>query len=305
MTTNRKSPSRGEGSPSVVGFYEPNTGSIQYLAIDEATKACAIIDAVVDFDPTNACTDVAPARAILDYIAAEGLELEYILDTHPHADHFMASGWLKDQTGAKTGIGEKVEEVAGLWRDYYHLPNAFTPRGAFDHLFADGETFKLGSLDVRVMLSPGHTLASVTYIVGTDAAFVHDTFMQPDSGTARADFPGGSAHVLYQSLQSILALPEDTRLFVGHDYPGEDRDEPEWEATVAEQKAHNIHVGGGVGEASYVETREARDKTLSLPDRMLFALQVNLRGGRLPPAEDDGRHYLKIPVNRFCAQASG
>lgn len=289
----------------MIGFYEPNTGSIQYLAVDEATKTAAIIDAVLDFDPTNACTDTSPAQAILDYAAREGIKIAYILDTHPHADHFMASGWLKEQTGAPTGIGEKVEEVAGLWRDYYHLPNAFATRQSFDRLFADGETFKLGSLEVRVMLSPGHTLASVTYVVGADAAFVHDTFMQPDSGTARADFPGGSAHTLYRSLQAILAFPDSTRLFVGHDYPSGERAEPEWEATVGEQKGHNIHIGGGVGIDAYVDKREARDKTLSLPDRMLFALQVNLRGGRLPPAEDDGRHYLKIPVNRFCEQTTG
>jgi glyoxylase-like metal-dependent hydrolase (beta-lactamase superfamily II) len=177
------------------------------------------------------------------------------------------------------------------------LPGAFDVDASFDRLFADGETFSIGSLPVRVMLSPGHTLGSVTYVAG-DAAFVHDTLMQPDSGTSRADFPGGSAATLYRSIQEILALPEETRLFVGHDYCPEGR-EPQWEATVAEHKAANKHLKGGVPEAEYVKVRESRDRTLPLPDRILFALQVNLRGGRLPEPEADGRSYFKIPANRF------
>jgi glyoxylase-like metal-dependent hydrolase (beta-lactamase superfamily II) len=211
----------------------------------------------------------------------------------------MASAWLKEQTGVQTAIGEKTRDIAKLWADYYNLPDAFDPERDFDHLFADGDTFKIGNLDVRVMLSPGHTLGSITYIVG-DAAFVHDTFMYPDSGTSRADFPGGSSKDLWDSLQAILALPDDTRLYIGHDYPPVgDREYPAWEATVAEHKANNKHLSGGVTETEYRKVRDERDATLSLPSQMMYALQVNLRGGRLLPPEDDGRQYFKIPANYF------
>ncbi|WP_136636921.1 MBL fold metallo-hydrolase [Pseudooceanicola onchidii] len=295
----RDSGSTGAGSPRVVGFYEKVTGSIQYLVIDEATRQCALIDVVQDFDPKAAATSHDSAQEILDFVKAEGLTVAWVLDTHPHADHLMASAWLKDQTGAPTGIGEMVEDIAALWRKIYHLPDAFDPKADFDRLFTEGETFKLGNLDVRVMLSPGHTLGSITYVIG-GAAFVHDTFMHVDSGTARADFPGGSSEDLWHSLQAILALPAETRLFVGHDYPPVgDRDDPAWEATVADHKANNPHVGGDVTEAEFRALRDKRDATLSLPTQMLHALQVNLRGGRLPAPEADGQSYFKIPANKF------
>lgn len=295
----RESPSNGPGSPKVVGFYEEVTGSVQYICIDEATKKCAVIDTVLDFDPAHARTSTSSAQTSLDYIRDHGLTLEWILDTHPHADHLMASAWLQKQTGVQNAIGEKTREIAKLWAEYYNLPDAFNPERDFDYLFADGDTFKIGDLDVRVMLSPGHTLGSITYVVG-DAAFVHDTFMYPDSGTSRADFPGGSSKDLWDSLQAILALPDDTRLYIGHDYPPVgDRTDPAWEATVAEHKANNKHLAGGVTEAEYRKTRDERDATLSLPTQMMYALQVNLRGGRLLPREDDGRQYFKIPANYF------
>lgn len=287
----------GTNSPRVVGFYEPDSGSVQYVAVCQTTKKAALIDVVRAFDPAGAATNTGPAQEILDWVRAEGLEIEWILDTHPHADHMMASAWLKDQTGAPNAIGEKVHEIAGLWRDFYHMPD-LDPAPHFDRFWADGDTFALGDLEVTVMLSPGHTLGSVTYVIG-DAAFVHDTFMQPDAGTSRADFPGGSASELYNSLQSILALPDKTRLFVGHDYGTDERDEPAWESTVAEQKASNTHVGGDISKEDYVKLREERDETLSLPDRMLAALQVNLRGGKLPEPEADGHRYLKIPLDRL------
>lgn len=299
----KESKATGPGSPRVVGFYEEDTGSVQYVVIDEKTRHCALIDVVWQFDPGSASTDTAAAEEILQFVADEGLTVQWILDTHPHADHFMAAHWLKEKTGAPMAIGAKVREVAELWRDLYNLPDAFDPDRDFDRLFRDGETFEIGELPVRVMHSPGHTLASITYVVGDDATFVHDTFMHVDFGTSRADFPGGSARELYQSLQAILELPDRTRLFVGHDYGTDDRDEPAWEATVAEHRAHNKHIGGGVTEDEYVEIREERDAQLGLPDRMLYALQVNLRGGRLPPAEDDGHHYFRIPANRFRDKA--
>tara|TARA_R110002124_G_scaffold279753_2_gene452538 strand:+ start:6920 stop:7771 length:852 start_codon:yes stop_codon:yes gene_type:complete len=283
----------------VIGFYEQETGSVQYVAVDEQTKECVLIDVVQDFDSKSAKTSHDSAREILDYVAEHGWKVVRILDTHPHADHMMAAAWLKEQTGAPIGIGEKVCEIAQLWADIYNLPDTFDPARDFDHLFADGEEFALGTLTVRVMLSPGHTLGSVTYVIG-DAAFVHDTFMHVDSGTTRADFPGGSTEVLWDSLQELLRLPDETRLFIGHDYPPvDDREDPAWEASVAEHRAHNKHIGGDVSKADYIKLRDERDATLPLPDRMLHALQVNLRGGRLPEAEADGHSYFKIPANKM------
>ncbi len=297
MTVIRESASRGAGSPRVFGVYEPDTGSVQYVVADPATKKAALIDVVWNFDPRSAKTSTESAEEVLKIVEREGFEVVWILDTHPHADHFMASAWLKERLGAPVAIGEKVREIAGLWRDLYHEPDAFDP-GVFDRLLADGDCLEIGGLKLDVMLSPGHTLGSVTYVVG-DAAFVHDTLMHVDVGSSRCDFPGGSAKELYASIRRILALPGDTRLFVGHDYGGPDRDEPAWEATVAEHKAKNPHVGCGRTEAEFVALREKRDATLPLPDRMLHALQVNLRGGRLPPAESDGHSYFRIPANRF------
>ncbi|SFP33951.1 MBL fold metallo-hydrolase [Tranquillimonas alkanivorans] len=295
----RTSPSTGPGSPRVTGFYEADSGSIQYVVVDEATKKAALIDVVLDFDPEHGRTRTDSAQEVLDYVRDEGLEVQWVLDTHPHADHMMASAWLKEQTGAPNAIGEKVREIAKLWEKIYNTPGAFDPDRDFDRLLAKGDTIPLGELEIRVMFSPGHTLGSITYVVG-DAAFVHDTLMHVDAGTTRADFPGGDSGELYRSLMEILALPEDTRLFVGHDYPPVgDRKDPAWEATVAEHKAHNKHLGGGVTEKDFRKIRDERDATLALPDRMLHALQVNLRGGRLPEPEDDGNSYFKIPANKF------
>lgn len=298
MTTIRTSPSGGPASPEVAGFYEPDTGSIQYVVSDPSTKAAAIIDAVWNFDPGHARTSTESIDEIQRHISDNRLKVEWVLDTHPHADHFMAAAILKEKLGAPQAIGEKVRDIAAIWRTIYNLPDAFDIDAAFDHLFADGDSFRIGTLPVRVMLSPGHTLGSITYVVGEDAAFVHDTLMYPDSGTSRADFPGGDAAILYRSINEILALPDRTRLFVGHDYCKDGR-APAWEATVADHKANNVHVGGGVDEKAFVKLRTERDRTLPLPDRMLHALQVNLRGGRLAEPEADGRHYFKIPANRF------
>lgn len=294
----RHSRSRDPGSLDVWGFYESETGSIQYVAACPATRKAALIDIVLDFDPRSASTGTSSAERVLELVRQEGLEVEWILDTHPHADHLMAAAWLKGETGALMAIGEKVSEIAGLWSALYHLPDAFDPESDFDRLLADGERFRIGEVEVQVMLSPGHTLGSISYVT-SDAAFVHDTLMYPDSGTARADFPGGSSSTLWDSIRRLLKLQPETRLFVGHDYCADDRDEPAWEATVAEHRAANIHVKDGIGKEEFLRTRDDRDATLSLPDRMLAALQINLRGGRLPPAEADGDHYLKIPLNKL------
>jgi len=298
MTTIRKSPSIGARSPDVWGLYEPDTGSIQYVAACPATRKAAIIDPVWNFDPLHASTDTRSADQIAELVSREGLVVEWVLDTHPHADHFTAGAILAERFGAPHAIGERTAKVAELWRDYYNAPGDFDVAAAYDRLFVDGETFAIGELETRVMLSTGHTLASITYVVGSDAAFVHDTLMVPDSGTSRADFPGGSAEELWNTIQAILSLPDDTRLFVGHDYCKGGR-EPEWEATVAEHKEKNIHVAAGTEMKDFVKVRTDRDATLPLPARMLHALQVNLRGGRLPPPEADGRSYFKIPANRF------
>ncbi|ASM71882.1 MULTISPECIES: MBL fold metallo-hydrolase [Roseobacteraceae] len=295
----RTSASSGAGSPDVTGFYDDATGSIQYLVSDPSTRKAALIDIVLGFRPQSASTDPDSVDAILRFAEHEELEIEWILDTHPHADHLMASSLLKERLNKPNAIGEKVIEIAELWRGHYNMPDAFDPRADFDHLFQNADQFEIGDLPVRVILSPGHTLGSISYVVGTDAAFVHDTFMQPDVGTSRADFPGGSAATLYDSLQTILQLPDHTRLFIGHDYGTDNRPGPAWESTVLEQRRHNAHIGGGTSKQAFVKQREARDKTLALPDRMLHVLQMNLRAGRLPDPEDDGRHYLKIPMNTF------
>ena len=293
----RHSPSTGPGSPDVWGVYEPDTGSVQYICACPATRACAMIDVVWNFDRRAFRTSTEAMDAVLALVERESLSVAHVLDTHPHADHLMASALLKGRTGAPNAIGEKVREIADLWSGFYNVDDFDVDRD-FDRLLADGDTFTIGELPVRVMLSPGHTLGSISFIAG-DAAFIHDTLMYPDMGTSRCDFPGGSAADLWESVQAILALPEETRLFVGHDYGAPGRTEPMWEASVAEHRAHNKHVHDGVDRDDWIATREARDATLALPDRMLAALRINLRGGRLPEAEDNGNVYLKLPVNRF------
>jgi glyoxylase-like metal-dependent hydrolase (beta-lactamase superfamily II) len=282
------------GNPVVTGFFHEPTFSIVYLIEDPATKAAAIVDPVLDYDEKSGRVSHESADALLDEIARRKLKVEWILDTHPHADHFSAAVYLKDKLGAPTAIGARITEVQKLWKQIYNLPDFPADGSQWDKLFAEGETFRIGSLDARVMLSPGHTLCSISYVVG-DAAFVHDTLFQPDYGTARADFPGGSASRLYDSIEEILALPGETRLFTGHDYMPEGR-APQWESTVREQRENNKHFGSRPTREQYVKLREARDKTLPMPKLILHALQVNIRGGRLPDPEDNGRVYLKIPV---------
>lgn len=283
--------------PEVTGFYDPRTGSIQYVVADPATSKCAIIDPVLDYDEKSGSIDTTHADELLAFVAERGLTVEWILDTHPHADHFSAADYLKRHTGAPIAIGEHIVDVQKLWKSLYNLPDQRTDGAQWDRLFADGETFRIGDMTARVVFSPGHTLASISYLVG-DAAFVHDTLFMPDSGTARTDFPGGSAEALWDSIQRILSLPPETRLFVGHDYCPDGR-AAKWESTVAEQMATNTHMRAATTREAYVALRKARDMTLPMPKLMLHALQVNINAGRLPPAEDDGHSYLKIPVGRF------
>ena len=286
--------SHGANTPDVAGFFEPRTFSVQYIVSDPATHKCAIIDPVLDYDEKSGATATHHADELLAYVAEQGLEVEWILDTHPHADHFSAAHYLKEKTGAPTAIGSYVKEVQALWKDIYHWPDFPADGRQWDHLFNEGDTFKIGDIEARVMFSPGHTLASITYVIG-DAAFIHDTIFQPDFGTARADFPGGSAKALWDSIQAILALPDETRLFTGHDYMPDGR-EPQWESTVKEQKTVNPHLAD-VSEKHFIELRNQRDSELPMPKLILHALQVNTRGGRLPEPEANGKRYLKIPLD--------
>ncbi|SDG07435.1 Glyoxylase, beta-lactamase superfamily II [Limimonas halophila] len=285
--------------PEVTGFFDYKTFSVQYVAADPATKQCAIIDPVLNYDEKAGRTSTEHADTILQHVRENGLTVQWILDTHPHADHFSAASYLKEQTGAPIAIGEHVKDVQQLWKKIYNWPEDTPTDGRqWDRLFAEGDTFQVGELPARVMHSPGHTLASVTYVIG-DAAFVHDTLFQPDFGAARADFPGGSAQTLYRSIRRILdELPGETRLFTGHDYMPGGR-APQWESTVAEQRAENPMVHDGVSEAEFVRMRHARDAELPLPVLILHALQVNTNAGRLPAPEDNGVAYLKIPLNQF------
>lgn len=280
--------------PDVHGFFHESTFSVCYIVADPATKQAAIIDPVLDYDEKAGRVSTDFADMLLAEVDRRGLTVTWILDTHPHADHFTAAAYLKDKIGAPTGIGERVVDVQKLWKGFYNLPDFPADGSQWDQLFGDGDTFRIGDLPVRVMFSPGHTLASITYVIG-DAAFVHDTLFQPDFGTARADFPGGDAAELYRSIQAILALPDETRLFTGHDYQPGGRPVA-FESTVAKQKADNVHLKDNPDEAAFVARRKARDETLSMPKLILHALQVNMRGGRLPDAEDNGRVYLKFPI---------
>ena len=285
------------GSPDVACFYEPDTGSWQYVFSDPATRQAAIVDPVLNYCPASGATWTDAADGITRYVRDEGLSVAWILDTHPHADHFSAAACLRERLGAPQAIGCKTLEVQRIWADLYAEPSLAGDASHWDRLFDEGDRIAIGGLDVEVWHSPGHTLASVSYLVG-DAIFAHDTLMVPDSGSSRADFPGGNASQLFDSVTRILSLPDETRVFVGHDYCKGGRD-PACMATVAEQREHNIHFSGAPTRETYLRTRSERDATLPPPARMLAALQVNLRGGRLPEPDASGRRVLRIPLDRF------
>lgn len=295
-------PDRISRIPIVTAFHEPVTGSVQYVVACPSTLRCALIDPVLDYDEKSGAVATRSADKLLAYVEQQGLTVEWVLDTHPHADHFSAAAYLKAQTGAPMAIGDQIVQVQALWKDLYNLPEDFPCDGSqWDRLFADGDRFHVGEIEVTVLFSPGHTLASVTYLVG-DAAFIHDTLFMPDGGTARTDFPGGSACALWRSIQRILALPADTRLFTGHDYQPGGR-EARWQSSIAEQQSQNRHLLDGHDEAHFVALRQGRDSSLSMPRLILHALQVNIRGGRMPEPERNGRRYLKIPLEALSGAA--
>lgn len=287
---------------TVKPFFDPASGTISYVLSDDATRMAAVIDPVLNFDMKSGRTSTAAADALLLYVREQALAVQWILETHAHADHLSSAGYIKRQAGGRIGIGENICQVQAVFKKLYNLERSFLPDGSqFDHLFKDDEVFRIGEAQATALFVPGHTPADVAYLMD-DAVFVGDTLFMPDVGTARADFPGGDAHALYRSVRRILALPGQTRMFVCHDYPPGGR-EPQWETSVAAQRAGNIHVRDGIAESEFVAMRQARDATLDMPTLILPSIQVNVRAGSLPPVEDNGVSYLKIPLNALGGRA--
>jgi len=283
--------------PEVNAFFDEATNTVSYIVKDPDTAACAIIDSVLDFDPAAGRTSMVSADAIITDVENRKLTVEWIVETHVHADHLSAAPYLQERLGGKIGICDKITIVQDVFGKIFNAGTEFQRDGSqFDRLFSDGDTFTIGELDAYVMSTPGHTPACMTWIIG-DAAFVGDTLFMPDFGTARCDFPGGDAAILFHSIQKIFALPSQTRLFLCHDYKAPGRDEYAWETTVAEERETNVHVHEGIDEATFVKTRETRDATLGMPRLILPSIQVNMRAGELPEPEDNGTRYLKLPIN--------
>lgn len=284
------------GNPSVQHFYHQPTGTLSYVVSDPATSMAAVVDPVLGFSVVSGRTDQAPARAIIEYLRSNDLSLEWVLETHAHADHLSAAQTIKAHLGGKVAIGSGIRSVQETFGDIFNLKAPFAADGRqFDRLFADGDLFTIGSIECKVLDTPGHTSDSVTYLAG-DCAFVGDSLFMPDFGTARCDFPGGDASLLYDSIQKLFALPPQTKLYMCHDYPPEGRS-VRYTVTVAEQKGANVHMKDGTTKAEFVAMREKRDATLSLPALILPAIQINIRAGHLPEAEDNEVSYLKIPLD--------
>jgi glyoxylase-like metal-dependent hydrolase (beta-lactamase superfamily II) len=285
--------------PIVTAFFDEPTFTYSYVIQDPDSNHCAIIDSVLDFDYASGKTATDSADAILRFIADQGLTVDWILETHVHADHLSAAPWLQQKTAARTGIGAHITTVQDTFGKAFNAGTEFARDGSqFDALFNDGDAIRIGNLEGKALHTPGHTPACMTYVFG-DAAFVGDTLFMPDYGTARCDFPGGDARTLYQSIQKVFSLPDDTRLFMCHDYKAPGRDEYAYETTVGDERTQNIHVKTGISEADFVRMRTERDATLDMPRLILPSVQVNMRAGQMPPAEDNGQVYLKVPINLF------
>jgi len=281
--------------PAIKAFFDEPTNTVSYLVSDPQTGFGAVIDPVLDYDHRSGKADVRSAEAILKYAAEQGVTIAWVLETHAHADHLSGAPYIKARTGAKVAIGEHIRDVQRIFRPVFNALDVSGNGSEFDRLLSDGETLDIGNLRVEVIHTPGHTPACVSYRIG-DAVFVGDTLFMPDYGTARADFPGGDARTLYRSIQRLLSLPPETRLFMCHDYKAPGRDTYAWETTVGEERTRNVHVKEGVGEDQFVAMREGRDATLAAPQLLLPSIQVNIRAGHFPPAESNGVHYLKVPV---------
>jgi len=291
------------GKPIIQAFFDEPTNTISYLVTDPATMQSAVIDPVLDYDPKSGEVDTRSVEAILQAATERGTTIVWALETHAHADHLSGAPYIKAKTGAKIGIGEHIKDVQRIFRPIFNIADMKPDGRDFDHLFKDGEVFKIGNLSVECIYTPGHTPADISYKIA-DAVFVGDTMFMPDYGTARADFPGGDARQLYHSIWKLLSLPPETRLFMCHDYKAPGRDTYAWETTVAEQRERNVHVGAGKTEEEFVAARIKRDATLSAPTLLLPSIQVNIRAGAFPPAEDNGVHYLRIPVTFKSAHPS-
>jgi glyoxylase-like metal-dependent hydrolase (beta-lactamase superfamily II) len=284
-------------TPVVRSFFDEPTFTASYVVHDPATRAAAIIDSVLDFDPASGRTDHGSAQAIIDYVQAEGLKVEWLLETHAHADHLSAAPFLQEKLGGKLAIGRAITTVQEVFGKIFNEGTRFQRDGSqFDHLFDDGDRFAIGSIPALALHVPGHTPADLAYVIG-DALFTGDTLFMPDYGTARADFPGGDARMLYRSIRRLMALPRETRTFLCHDYKAPGRDQYVWETTIGQERASNVHVHEGVGEDEFVEMRTRRDSTLGMPRLILPSIQVNMRGGHLPEPEENGTRYLKLPLD--------
>ena len=286
-------------TPKVTAFFDPATNTVSYVIQDPTGSACAILDSVLDFDHASGRTDTASADAIIAFVTQAGLRCEWVLESHVHADHLSAAPYIQQHLGGKIGIGGGIVTVQDTFGKVFNEGTEFQRDGSqFDALFSEGDTFHIGQLRADALHTPGHTPACMTYVIG-DAAFVGDTLFMPDFGTARCDFPGGSANDLYASIQRILALPDSTRIFVGHDYKAPDRDEFAWETTVGAQKTANVHIGAGRAAPDFVALREARDAGLAMPKLIVPSLQINMRAGHMPPADETGTVMLKLPINKL------
>jgi len=283
-------------SPDVKAFFDEATFTVTYVVSDPTTNRAAVIDPVLDYDPASGRSGTKSADEMISYIQGADLGVEWIVETHVHADHLSGAPHVKERVGGRTAIGSDVTTVQNVFKGIFNITDLATDGSQFDHLFVDGESFKVGDIDARVIATPGHTPACVTYVIG-DSAYVGDTLFMPDFGTARTDFPGGSARALYNSIQKILKLPDDTRLFMCHDYKAPGRDVYAWETSVKEQRDNNIHINKTIGEAAFIELREGRDAQLEMPKLVLPSIQVNIRAGQLPEAEANGIRYLKIPMD--------
>jgi glyoxylase-like metal-dependent hydrolase (beta-lactamase superfamily II) len=284
-------------TPTVTAFFDEATNTLTYVVQEPQGRACAVIDSVLDFDYASGRTDTRSADAVVAFIRDSGLDLQWILETHVHADHLSAAPYIQERLGGKIGIGERITVVQDTFGKIFNEGTRFQRDGSqFDRLFRDGDSLMIGQMRADVLHTPGHTPACLTYVIG-DAAFVGDTLFMPDFGTARCDFPGGSAETMWDSIQKILALPEPTRIFVGHDYKAEGRDQYAWETTVGDQKRLNKHVGAGKSKEDFIRMRTERDAQLAMPRLIIPSLQVNMRAGQMPEPEDNGKSYLKVPIN--------
>ncbi len=285
-------------TPNVYEFFDPKTSTYSYVVTDSESQQCAVIDSVLDYDPASGRTSYESADKLIEFVRESRLEVEWILETHVHADHLSAAPYIKQKLGGKVSIGDKITSVQNTFGKLFNAGSDFAMDGSqFDHLFSDQETFTLGNLEAKAIHTPGHTPACMAYIIG-NCVFVGDTLFMPDYGTARCDFPGGDAATLYQSIQKLFTLPDETRVFMCHDYKAPNREEYLCETTIGEERLHNIHVNQEIAEHQFVEMREKRDATLNMPTLILPSVQVNMRAGELPPEEDNGVRYLKIPLNR-------